>query len=119
MSPRLSLNPPVVTTLLELADATSHNLDFAHRPGLRISYGEETITETNLLEITRRHPQRTRLQMFSKHQEALNGTPPGVAHRRTPADPEDARAGEAVAVQQGPQGQAPRSHPPGSNSANS
>ena len=73
MSPRLSLNPPVVTTLLELADATSHNLDFAHRPGVRISYGEETITETNLLEITRRHPQRTRLQMFSKHQEALNG----------------------------------------------
>ena len=67
------MNPPVVTTLVELADATSHNLDFAHRPGVRVSYGEETITETNLLEITRRHPQRTRLQMFSKHQEALNG----------------------------------------------
>ena len=67
------MNPPVVTTLLELADATSHNLDFAHRPGVRVSYGEETITETNLLEITRRHPLRTRLHMFSKHQEALNG----------------------------------------------
>lgn len=67
------MNPPVVTTLLELADATSHNLRFAHRPDVRLSYGEETITETNLLEITRRHPQRTRLQMFSKHQEALNG----------------------------------------------
>ena len=73
MPPRLSLNLPVVTTLLELADATSHNLDFAHRPGVRVSYGEETITETNLLEITPRHPQRTRLQMFSKHQETLNG----------------------------------------------
>ena len=67
------MNPPVVTTLLELADATSHNLEFSHRPGVRVSYGEETITETNLLEITRRHPLLTRLQMFSKHQEALNG----------------------------------------------
>ncbi len=67
------MNPPVVTTLLELADATSHNLDFAHRLGVRLSYGEETITETGLLEIARRHPQRTRLHMFSKHQEALNG----------------------------------------------
>ena len=67
------MNPPLVTTLLELADATSHNLDFAHRPGVRVSYGEETITETSLLEITRRHRRRTRLWMFSKHQEALNG----------------------------------------------
>ena len=67
------MNLPVVTTLLELADATSHNLDFAHRLGGRLSYGEETITETNLLEITRQHPQHTRLRMFSKHQEALNG----------------------------------------------
>ena len=73
IAPRPGLNPPVVTTLLELADATSHNLDFAHRPGVRVSYGEETITETSLLEIARRHPQRARLQMFSKHQEALNG----------------------------------------------
>ena len=51
------MNSQVVTTLLELADATSHNLEFSHGPGACISYGEETITETNLLEIRRRHPQ--------------------------------------------------------------
>lgn len=46
---RLALTRPIITTLLELADATSRNLDFAHRPGVRVSYGEETITETSLL----------------------------------------------------------------------
>ena len=67
------MSSQIVTTLLELADATSHNLAFSHRPSVRVSYGEETITETNLLEIRRRHPQRVRLKMFAKHQEALNG----------------------------------------------
>ena len=67
------MNSQVVTTLLELADGTSHNLEFSHRPGVFVSYGEETITETNLLEIRRRHPQRIRLEMFTKHQESLNG----------------------------------------------
>lgn len=38
-----------------------------------VSYGEETITETNLLEIVRRHPMQVRLRTFTKHQEALNG----------------------------------------------
>lgn len=64
---------PIVRTLLELADATSHNLAFSHRPYVVVSYGEETITETNLLEIRRRHPNRTYLQMFTKHREAKNG----------------------------------------------
>ena len=45
----------MVTTFLELGDATSRNLEFSHRPKVYVSYGEETITETNLLEIRRRH----------------------------------------------------------------
>lgn len=67
------MNSEIVSTLLELADATSHNLEFSHRPGVLVSYGEETITETNLLEIRRRHPNRIQLEVFTKHQEALNG----------------------------------------------
>lgn len=67
------MHSPIVRTLLELGHATSHNLAFSHRPYVLVSYGEETITETNLLEIRRRHPNRTYLQMFSKHQEANNG----------------------------------------------
>lgn len=63
--------PPVVTTLLELADATSHNLDFAHRPGVSVSYGEETITETSLLKIARRHPQRKHRVASGKQQRQL------------------------------------------------
>ena len=66
-------NQGMVASLLELGDATSHNLAFSHCPDVLVSYGEETITETNLLEIRRRHPSRTRLQMFTKHQEAMNG----------------------------------------------
>ena len=38
-----------------------------------MSYGEETITETNLLEIRRRHPDVVRLRTFSKPTEAKNG----------------------------------------------
>ena len=44
-------------TFLELGDATSRNLEFSHCPNVWVSYGEETITETNLLEIRRRHPE--------------------------------------------------------------
>ena len=67
------MDTPLVTSLLELGDATSRNLEFSHQPDVLVSYGEETITETILLEIRRRHPERTVLQMFSKHQEAMNG----------------------------------------------
>ena len=38
-----------------------------------VSYGEETITGTNLLEIRRRHRDRIFLKMFSKKKEAHNG----------------------------------------------
>lgn len=62
----------LLQTLLELGHSTSQNLDFAHSPGVNVSYGEETITETNLLEIRRRHPQRVTLLTFSKTQESKN-----------------------------------------------
>ncbi|MGK7863065.1 DUF6615 family protein [Falsiroseomonas sp. E2-1-a4] len=60
-------------SLLQLAHATSQNLAFAHGHGVNISYGEETITETNLLELRRRHPVSIRLHTFGKKREALNG----------------------------------------------
>lgn len=63
----------LLKSLLELAHATSQNLSFAHRNDVYVSYGEETITETNLLELRRRHPQMVRLLTFGKKKEALNG----------------------------------------------
>ncbi|SIT02021.1 hypothetical protein SAMN05421772_112133 [Paracoccus saliphilus] len=60
-------------SLLELAHATSKNLGFAHRDDVHVSYGEETITETNLLELRRRHPAIITLHTFGKKKEALNG----------------------------------------------
>lgn len=60
-------------SLLELADATSQNLAFAHRDDVHVSYGEETITETNLLELRRRHPTSIRLSTFSRKKESKNG----------------------------------------------
>lgn len=59
-------------TLLELGHSTSKNLEFAHSPEVKISYGEETITEMNLLEIRRRHPEKVTLLTFSKSQESKN-----------------------------------------------
>ncbi len=63
----------MVKTFLELGDATSRNLEFSHRKNVYVSYGEETITETNLLEIRRRHPRRIFLSTFPKAKEAQNG----------------------------------------------
>ena len=63
----------IVTTFLELGDATSHNLEFSHCKNVFVSYGEETITENNLLEIRRRHPDRIHLETFIKKKEAQNG----------------------------------------------
>jgi hypothetical protein len=60
-------------SLLELAHATSQNLGFAHSPKVLVSYGEETITETNLLELRRRHPSIITLNTFAKKKEALIG----------------------------------------------
>ena len=60
----------MTATLLELGDATSRNLEFSHRDDVWVSYGEETITETNLLEIRRRHPERVDVRTLSKPVEA-------------------------------------------------
>ena len=60
-------------SLLELAHATSQNLGFAHRKDVEVSYGEETITENNLLELRRRHPSIITLNTFGKKKEAKNG----------------------------------------------
>ena len=60
-------------TFLELGDATSRNLDLSHCDDVWVSYGEETITETNLLEIRRRHPEHVRVRTFPKQVEATNG----------------------------------------------
>ena len=63
----------ITTTLLELGHATSKNLEFAQRDNVSVSYSEETITETNLLEIRRCHPEVVNLYTFSKAKEALTG----------------------------------------------
>jgi len=60
-------------SLLELAHATSQNLGFAHQDDVHISYGEETITETNLLELRRRHPKTISVNTFGKRTESQNG----------------------------------------------
>ncbi|HAW54596.1 MAG TPA: hypothetical protein DEB28_13790 [Hyphomonas sp.] len=64
----------LVPTLLDLGDATSRGLAFAYRDDVEISFGEETITETNLLALQRRHPERISIRTFSKKTEADNGT---------------------------------------------
>lgn len=63
----------LLQSLLELAHATSQNLGFAHRDDVYVSYGEETITETNLLELRRRHPTIITLHTFGRKKEAKNG----------------------------------------------
>ena len=67
------LNLAMTATLIELGDATSRNLEFSHRSDVWVSYGEETITETNLLEIRRRHPEQVRVRTFPKRVEGQNG----------------------------------------------
>lgn len=60
-------------TLLELADSTSRNLAYSYRDDVNISFGEETITEFNLLELQRRHPDVVTLSTYSRPKEACNG----------------------------------------------
>lgn len=67
------LKPAMTATLLRLGDSTSRNLEFSHRPNVWVSYGEETITESNLLEIRRRHPELVRVRTFPKREEAKSG----------------------------------------------
>ena len=67
------MNLAPALTSLALGDATSRNLEFSHGDDVWVSYGEETITETNLLEIRRRHPAHVRVRTFPKKVEATNG----------------------------------------------
>lgn len=60
-------------TFLELGHQVSENLEFSHRDDVHVSYGEESITESCLLEIRRNHPQKVMVRTFSKANEALNG----------------------------------------------
>ena len=48
-------------------------LEFSHQPVVWVSYGEETITEINLLEIRRRHSERIFVHTFPKWAEANTG----------------------------------------------
>ena len=64
----------LVSTLRHLADVTSRNLEFSYRPDVPVSYGEETITESNLLELRRRHADVVKLRTFSKQQESRVGS---------------------------------------------
>ncbi|MYJ95220.1 MAG: hypothetical protein F4053_06410 [Proteobacteria bacterium] len=67
------MNLDIAATFLVLGDATSRNLEFSHRDDVRVSYGEETITEANILEIRRRHQDIVRVRTFPKHLEARTG----------------------------------------------
>ena len=73
-------------TLQHLGDVTSRNLEFSYSRDAPVSYGEETITESNLLELRRRHSDVLRLLTFSKYQESKSGADWEwhiVGHRRT------------------------------------
>ena len=60
-------------TLIHLGDQTSRNLEFSYQHDVPISYGEETITESNLLNLVLNHADIVRLSTFTKQQEATTG----------------------------------------------
>ena len=90
--------PIITTTFLELGDATSRNLAFSHRGNVLVSYGEETITESNLLEIRRRHPEHVYIRTFTKAEEALKRRRLGMAYYRPEADRKNAGPGDAYTM---------------------
>lgn len=76
----------LVSTLEHLGDVTSRNLEYSYRPDVPVSYGEETITESNLLELRRCHSDVVHLRTFSKYQESKIGADWEwyiVGHKRT------------------------------------
>jgi hypothetical protein len=60
----------ILHSLLELGHMTSQNLGFAQQTHGGITFGEETITETNLLELRRRHPRHVHVHSFTKATES-------------------------------------------------
>lgn len=76
----------LMSSLKHLGDVTSRDLEFSYRSDVPVSYGEETITESNLLKLRRRHSDVIQLRTFSKHQESKMGADWEwylVGHRRT------------------------------------
>ena len=69
----ITMRSDIITCFLELGHAASLNLEYSHCHKKAVSYGEETITETNMLEIHRRLSKRVRVKMFSKPQEGKIG----------------------------------------------
>ena len=61
-----------VSALKYLGDITSRNLEFSYQ-SKAVSYGEVTITESNLLELRRISMGMVRLHTFSNHEESKNG----------------------------------------------
>ena len=53
-------------TFLELGNATSRNIEISQGDDVWVSYRKDTIKETNLLKIRRRHPELVRVRTFPK-----------------------------------------------------
>jgi hypothetical protein len=66
------MNPTISITkaLVELADEVSRNLSFAYQDNIRVSYGEETITESCLLNLKRQLGSLVQIDTFSKSKES-------------------------------------------------
>lgn len=66
------MNPSesLTLTLIRLADTVSRNLSLAYTDTCGVSYGEETITETCLLDLKRMHDADVQSHTFSKHKES-------------------------------------------------
>jgi hypothetical protein len=62
---------PLCRTFQDIGHRTS--CDLRHAWDANLSFGEETITETLLLDLKRRHPTSVMLKSFNKHDEAQNG----------------------------------------------
>ncbi len=63
----------LVDTMRRLGDATSRNLEYSYNPRVPVSYGEATITESNLLELCLHHSDVIFLRQISSHEESKVG----------------------------------------------
>lgn len=60
----------LLNTLVNLGDVTSRNLKFAYDSDGEIRYGEIAITETNLLNLKRSHPNQVKIETFTASEES-------------------------------------------------
>ena len=86
----------LVSILEHFGDLTSRSLEFSNRPDIPVSYGEETITQTKLLELRHCHSDVVQIRTFSKAHESKVNSDWGVVHCRPAAHSEDARASKAT-----------------------